>query len=106
MMNKRLHATVAKAVADLRTTVKAELCLEFAELKTTVVASRDRLATRVAGTVGSEKAKAKGKKYQAQQLGIDQTAGKRYKAASKQETTTQQERIVKCKKESKKHEGF
>ena len=58
---KRLRATVAKAVADLRTTAKAELCLEFAELKTTVVASRDRLATRVAGTVGSEKAKAKGK---------------------------------------------
>ena len=44
-----------KAVQDLRQAVETELLLEFAGLKTIVVASREGLASAVAGAVGDKK---------------------------------------------------
>ena len=75
-----------KAVQDLRQAVDTELLLEFAGLKTTVVASREGLASAVAGAVGDKRVKKRGARYQATQLGVDQTAGKALKALAEQET--------------------
>ena len=82
----------------MRESVKAELELEFAGLKTTTVASSDSLANSVAQKVGDKKAKRRGVQYQSRILGIDQTAGKPYKHRSKGTNSAQGERSLKVKK--------
>ena len=64
-----------------------ECKFEFSGPKTAIVASRDKLGTRLAKTLGHHKATDRGKQKQAKILGIDQTAGKRILFSSKKGTT-------------------
>ena len=77
--------TVAAAV-DLQLTVQDLCSFEFSGLKMAIVASRDRLASRLANRLGDKKVPGRGKQYQARIIGIDQTAGKRVKFKQQKKT--------------------
>ena len=94
-MWKRAAHIATAAAADLKKSVRDEVKLEFAGLKTTTVASRGSLAAKVAAKVGDRDAENRGVKSQARILGIDQTAGKQYRRKTSKGDNTRAERITK-----------
>ena len=101
-----VEANITKATKELRTAAAEECALEFAELKTAIVASGNGLAAGIAAKVGSRKLAARGVKTQARVLGTDQTAGKNSLGRTKKGDNTQQERKIKCKKRIAKAKRF